>query len=108
MTSLPFRTCSMRAESSALAWEMLRTTMSMRIAQIWSGLVWSVGAKSAPARGLQVLIQVPEAGELAGAADSAGGPRRAARAEIAAAEEIALRNHGGAHWAVLVSALRPG
>ena len=37
-----------------------------------------------------------------------GGRRRTARGEIAAAEEIALRDYGGAHRAIFVSALRPG
>src|ERR1039457_3401134 len=41
MTSLPFRTSSMRADSSALAWEMLRTTISIKDSTNQSGLVWS-------------------------------------------------------------------
>src|ERR1035438_3893192 len=70
--------------------------------------VSSGDAESALARVLQVLIQMAEAGELAGEAGSARGARGAARAEIAAAEEIAPGDHGGAHRAVLVGALRPG
>src|ERR1035441_7589127 len=109
MTSLPFRTSSMRAESSALAWDMLRTTISMRIAQIWSGLGWATPeAESTLTRGLQVLIQMAQAGELPGEAGSARRARGAARAEIAAAEEVAPGDHGGTHRAVLVGALRPG
>src|ERR1035441_4467271 len=59
------------------------------------------------ARGLQVLIQMPQAGELPGEAGRTRGERRAPRAEIAAPEEVRLRDHGRAHRAVFVSALRP-
>src|ERR1019366_5138639 len=101
MTSLPFNTSSMRAESSALACEMSRTTISIKIAQNRS-------LDLDAARGLQVLIQMAQAGELPGKAGRARGTRGAARAEIAAAGGIAPGDHGGAHGTVLVSALRPG
>ena len=77
------------------------------------GTVTLIPANSAGIRvavpGLQkVLIQMAQTGELAGEAGRARGPWGAARAEIAAAEEIAPGDHGGAHRAVLVGALRPG
>ena len=64
--------------------------------------------RSALARAFQMLIQMSQAGELSGELRGARRTRRASRAEIAAAEEIALRDYRRAHRTVFVSALRPG
>src|ERR1035437_5702695 len=75
------------------------------ISLVWSGLVRMA---STLARALQMLIQMPQAGELPGEPGRAWRARRAARAEIAAAGEGRLRDHGGAPRAGFVNALPPG
>jgi len=59
------------------------------------------------ARAFQVCVEVAERRELAGVDRGARGAGLAARVEIAAAKEVGRRNHGGAHGAVFVGALRP-
>ncbi len=54
------------------------------------------------------MVQVADGGELAEVAGSADGGRFAARAEIAAVEEIGGGDYRGAEGAILVGALRPG
>jgi len=56
---------------------------------------------------LQVLIEVPQAGELAHEGSIPGRTRRTSSREIAASEKIGLRDYGAAHRPVLISALRP-
>ena len=65
-------------------------------------------SRSAPPRAFQMLIQMAQAGELSGELGSARRTWRASRTEVAATEEIALRDYRRAHRTVFVSALRPG
>src|ERR1051326_7371258 len=55
-----------------------------------------------------MLVEMTQAGELAGEFGIARRNGAAPRAEIAAAEQVAPGDDGGAHGAILVSALRPG
>jgi len=55
----------------------------------------------------QMRVEMAERGELAGIDGGAGGAGLAARVEIAAAKQVGRGNHGSAHGAVLVGALRP-
>jgi hypothetical protein len=55
-----------------------------------------------------MLIEVPEARELAREFGRSRRLGRTAGGEIAPSEEIGFRDHRGAHRAVLVGALRPG
>jgi hypothetical protein len=56
----------------------------------------------------ELLVDMTEAGELPGELGARARARFAARMKVLAAKEVAERDYGRAHRAVLVGALRPG
>ena len=54
-----------------------------------------------------MLIEVPKAGELPHEGSTSWRLRRASGREIAAPEEVGLRDHGAPHRPVLICTLRP-